>query len=293
LHFNAEPKNALLFTAILYFEPAFLFYTCDMYKDGLVLCFVLGSLGSALRLGSRWSLVDAIVGLVCVWALWYVRFYLVFATVAPLAVGLVGLGGKSLTRTIMAAITLAVAAIGLAAFTDILQTASDRATETLDIATSSNVTGANRLGGSGVEFDDGGSAYGALPAKLAYTLFSPFPWQGGSFGFQLGKVDAFLWYFIVYRAIRGARQAIRRADSRLVVMLLSFIVPCTVMYSMSMANVGLIMRQRLVIVAATAIFAAVYTPKKRVTVAVSNQRLRARPLAGRGLLVSPRPVRRG
>ena len=261
VEFKAEPKNALLFTAIIYFEPAFLFYTSDMYKDGLVLCFVLGALGSALRLGNRWSLLHAVIGAICVWALWYVRFYLVFVTLAPLVVGSVGLGSKSISRTVIAGIVVAIAAIGLAAFTDILQMAADRANETFMLGTSANTRAANQQGGSGVDFDDGGSPYGAFPTKLVYTLFSPFPWQGGSLGFQLGKVDVFLWYFIVYRAIRGARQA----DSRLVVMLLTFIVPCTMMYAMSMANVGLIMRQRLVIVAATAIFAAIYTPKPVVT----------------------------
>ena len=263
VEFKAEPRNAMLFAAIIYFEPAFLFYTCDMYKDGLVLCFVLGALGSALRLGNRWSLLHAVIGVICLWALWYVRFYLVFATLAPLVVGLVGFGTKSTIRTVITAIILVFVAVALASFTDILQTASERANETFDIATSVNVTTANRQGGSGVEFDDGGSAYGALPMKLAYTLFSPFPWQGGSLGFQLGKVDAVLWYFIVYRAVAGAWQALKRGESRLVVMLLSFIVPCTFMYAMTMANVGLIMRQRLVIVAATAIFAAIYKPTKK------------------------------
>ena len=211
---------------------------------------------------SRWSLLHALIGVICLWALWYVRFYLVFATVAPLVVGLVGLGTKSTMRTVLTAIVLGFVAVALASFTDILQTASERANETFEIATSVNQTAANRQGGSGVEFDDGGSATGALPMKLAYTLFAPFPWQGGSLGFQLGKVDAVLWYFIFYRAVAGAWQAVKQAESRLVVMLLSFIVPCTVMYAMTMANVGLIMRQRLVIVAATAIFAAIYKPTK-------------------------------
>lgn len=267
MEFRAEPKNALLFTAIIYFEPAFLFYTSDTYKDGLVLCLVLGALGSALRLGKRWSLLHAAIGMICLGGLWYVRFYLVFTTVAPLVVGSAGLGSKSTSRTIMAGTFVAMLAIGTAAFTDVLQLTTERFSATFEHGTSAAVIAANQAGGSGVEFDDGGAPYGALPAKLAYTLFAPFPWQGGTLGFQIGKIDAFLWYFTVYRAIRGARQAVRRGDGRVVVMLLTFIVPCTVMYAMSVANVGLIMRQRLVIVAATAIFAAIYTPKKAAGVA--------------------------
>ena len=69
-----------------------------------------------------------------------------------------------------------------------------------------------------------------------------------------------------------------------VVMLLTFIVPCTVMYAMSVANVGLIMRQRLVIVAATAIFAAIYTPKKAAGVARIEVPRRARAVSRRKAL---------
>lgn len=261
VQFGAERESALLFTAILYFQPAFLFYTSDMYKDGLVVCLTIGALGSALRLAYRFSVLHAVIGVLCLAALWFVRFYLIFVTVAPLVVGVVGLNAKGFARSIVAALLLAVAALVLAGYTDILQLASERATQTFERGTSEAVISANSVGGSGVVFDDGGNPLGALHAKLAYTLFSPFPWAGGSLGFQLGKLDVFLWYFTVYRAIRGAR----RADRRLVLMLATFIVPCTLMYAMSMSNVGLIVRQRLVVVAATTILAAICAPRKKAT----------------------------
>jgi hypothetical protein len=225
-----------------------------MYKDGLVLCFTMGALGSALRLSWRLSLVHAVIGAACIWALWYVRFYLIFVTVAPLVVGIVGIGTKNVTRPVIAALLLLATLIALVSSTDILQLASERANQTFLHGTSSQVLSANASGGSGVTFDDGGSPYGALPAKLAYTLFSPFLWASGSLGFHIGKIDALLWYFILYRAIRAARTA----DRRLVLMLMTFLLPCTLMYAMSMSNVGLIVRQRLVIVAAAAILASLY-----------------------------------
>ncbi|MBX3192218.1 MAG: hypothetical protein KF819_34835 [Labilithrix sp.] len=257
--FGAERGTSLLFASILYFQPAFLFYTCDTYKDGLVLCFAIGALGSALRLSQRLSIVHALVGLMCVAALWYVRFYLVFVAVGPLVVGLAGVGSKNLLRPVAAAVVIATISVALASFTDILQMAADRASQTFEVGTATYIREANAAGGSGVMFDDGGVPYAALPQKLAYTVFAPFLWEGGSLGFQLGKVDVLLWYFIIYRAFLAARQT----DRRLLLMLLTFIVPSTLMYAMSMANVGLIVRQRLVIVAATAILAATYKPKPK------------------------------
>jgi hypothetical protein len=266
--FGAERRNAFLISAIIYLQPAILFYTCDTYKDGLVLCFTIGALGSALRLGYKLSVVHAVVGVLCLAALWYVRFYLIFVAVAPLLVGVVGVGTKRLTRPLMAALVLGTIALALASFTDLLQATADRASQTFAVGTAANVREANATGGSGVVFDDGGVPYAALPAKLAYTLFSPFLWEGGSLGFQLGKLDVLLWYFILYRAIRAAA----KADRRFILMLLTFIVPCTVMYAMSMANVGLIVRQRLVVVAAVAILAATYNPKAKLAAAAVRVR---------------------
>lgn len=272
VQFGAEKRNALLLVTLFYFEPAFLYYTSDLYKDGLVLCFTIGALGSALRLGHRLSLWHALVGVVCVWALWYVRFYLIFVTVAPFLVGIVGLRSKNASRPLIAALVLLVAGVALATFTDILQMAGERANATFAVATSDRVMDSNAAGGSGVDFDDGGDPLGMLHLKLAYTLFSPFPWAAGSLGFQLGKLEVFLWYFVVYRAYKAAR----KVDRRLLLMLATFVVPCTMMYAMTMSNVGLIVRQRLVIVAATVVLASVYTPVAKVRLARSPAGLRGR-----------------
>lgn len=258
VQFGAQPKRAALFASILYMQPAVLFYTSDMYKDGLVLLFVMGALGSSLRLSQRFSLLDAVVGVLSLWALWYVRFYLIFVCIAPLIVGLIGLRAKGFARSLLVSIFLLMIVLGLSSFTNVMQLASERASETFATGTSLTSLQANAEGGSGVLFDDGGSPYGALGIKLLYTVFSPFPWANGSIGFHLGKLDAFIWYFVIYCAFR----ACFRVDRSLAIMLSTFLIPCTVMYAMSMANVGLIVRQRLVIVAATMILAATYTPKR-------------------------------
>jgi hypothetical protein len=261
VQFGADKRQALLVASIIYFQPAVLFYTSDMYKDGLVLCLGLGALGSALRLAYKFSFIHAAIGLVSIALLWYVRFYLIFITVAPLVAGVMGLGGKRPLRTLGAGVALVLGVILVATYTDIFNLATERAESTFGTATSEGVINANYAGGfgSGVQFDDGGSPTGALPAKLAYTLFSPFLWAGGSIGFHIGKLDVLLWYYILYRAIR----AMKKTDGRLLVMFATFAVPCTVVYAMTMANVGLIVRQRLIIVVATAILAGTYRPRKR------------------------------
>ncbi len=251
---GAPRDDAQLLTLLLYFSPLVLFYTSDTYKDGLVASLTFGGVASAVRLSRRFSIAQVLVGGACIWALWHVRFYLVFVAVAPLGVGLVGLTSSSLLRPMLVALALLIGVLALAAYSDVLQSATERASETFANGTAQNVLDANARTGSGVTFDDGGQPFGAFGPKLAYTLFSPFPWSGGSLGFQIGKVDAFIWYYILYRSVRSIRRATAQQRG-FILMLLTFLIPCIVMYATSVSNVGLIVRQRLVIVLTTSVIA--------------------------------------
>jgi len=102
---------------------------------------------------------------------------------------------------------------------------------------------------------------GSFLPKLAYTLFSPFPWQSGSIGLQLAKIEAFAWYFFLYRAVRAARMRWRDESSNLLI-IVSFIVPMTVAYAFSFANIGLIVRERMGIVLATIAIASLSWPER-------------------------------
>jgi len=283
VEFGAEVRNVTLVASMFYLAPSFLFYSSDTFKDALVVCIAMGALGSALRLSRKISLVHIVIGLLCLWGLWYVRFYLIFVTIAPLVVGIAGIGSKSVARSVMASLVLAIGLVCLGAFTDILQVASDKASQTFNVATSERVLDVNAAGGSGVDFDDNGHPYAALPAKLAYTLFSPFIWASGSIGFHLGKLDVLVWYFLLYRAARF----VRTGNLQIVLLMATFAVPCTLMYAMTMANVGLVVRQRLIIVAATAVLAALYKPPP-VPIRAPARRPRTRAPARRAEAVTAR-----
>jgi hypothetical protein len=109
--------------------------------------------------------------------------------------------------------------------------------------------------GSGVVFDDGGNPWGALIPKLLYTLLAPFPWTEGSTALQLAKIETIIWYFMLYWAVRGALQ-LWRYDRKILLILLLFIVPGTIAYATSMANIGLIFRQRIPIAMITSLLSA-------------------------------------
>ncbi len=255
LEYGADEAFAARVLVLLLFGPAFLMYTSEMYKDGLVAFFVVGAVGSAFRLSRKFSVLHVVIGIMSLIPLWYVRFYLVFVTIGPLLVGISGLNTKSPTRPLMAALLLIAGGIFLASYTHAFDQASERFTSTLELGTSRAVLEANSRHGSGVAFDDGGNPYSALPLKLAYTIFAPFFWQSGSVGFQIGKIDAFIWYYLIFRAVKAGRHLFRTDKVRLL-MFLVFIVPTTVMYALGIANIGLTVRQRLPIVLFTGTLAA-------------------------------------
>jgi len=260
LQFGADPRISRLTISLFYLGPTYLHYTSDMFKDGLVVCFTVGALASAIRLAVRVSILHIAIGMLCLWGLWYVRFYLIFITTAPLLVGLLGMRSKSIVRPLFG--SLAIAMVGLIAFalTDTGQQLSSSAWDTYEGGTAEGTLAWNAKGGSGVTFDDGGSRYGQLWLKIIYTLFSPFPWASGSLGFHVGKIDVFIIIFFLIRAW----SATRFKDLRVVyLMVLTFALPCTVAYATSMANVGLIARQRLVVIAAMAFLASFYRPVPR------------------------------
>jgi hypothetical protein len=254
---GAETRSAFWMATLFVWEPAYVLYTSDMYKDGIVVALTLGALGSAIRLGRRLSVVHLAIGIGCVTSLAYVRNYLIYVTVAPLLVGLVGFRSNSLGRTVSVLTLEIVAALIFANMSNTLRDAAATAQDTFEFATTDSLM-SNTEGGSGVVFA-GDTPFASFGTKLVYTLFSPFPWQTGSIAFHVGKVDAAVLIYFLYRSVR----AVTRAPFVTVLTVLAFIVPCTIMYTTTMANIGLIVRQRLVIVAGLAVMAALYTPKRK------------------------------
>ncbi len=234
-------------TAAFLFMPAFVMYTSDIYKDGLVLLFMLGALGSAIRLVRRFSMLHVLIGIASLWALWYVRTYLVFAAVAPLVVGLSGLNSKSLARPVIVFIAIMAGTFAVATYSNVLQGAVGTATETFDLGTNWRVLKYAEYGGSGIQFDDGGSIYGAIHWKILYTVFAPFPWQSGSFGLHIGKIDSLIGTYFFYRSVVAIRRH-WKTDKGLILALLVFIIPMSVVYAFGIYNVGLILRQRMPVV---------------------------------------------
>lgn len=248
IELGAPQPIALRMVAIIMLMPTIAMYSSDMYKDPMVWLLTFGMLSSSLRLLRKLSTQSVVTALLCTLGLWHVRFYLVFITTLPLAIGLLGLDPKRPTRSLMIMLGGIVVLLPLLAYTQAFGDLTDRAAETFENATDARArVGTANIAGSGVVFDDGGNPYAALPQKLVYTLFAPFPWQAGTIAMHVGKLDALLTLYLAYRSIRGAKWLLTRDPSTLFG-LLSFAAPATLAYAVTMNNVGTVIRQRIPIV---------------------------------------------
>ncbi len=259
---GATRRVATWMTIATFTSPAVVFYTSDMYKDGLVLMFTLGAVGSALRLSRRFSLLHAGIGALCLGALWFVRYYLVFFSLGPIIVVYMGFGAKGWIRPVLSSLVV------LAGFGALLATALGQEVATNVDGTLTNQAAGNAYGGSAVQLDHG---LGAVPIRLLYTLFAPFPWTGGTTGLHLGKLDTLFFTALLFRAALAIRKLYRRERST-ILGLGAFIVPTTLAYAMTFANMGLMVRQRLPIVVAVALLATLSFPRRVLVQRVAPQK---------------------
>jgi hypothetical protein len=260
--FGANRRGAYIAMLSVLFSPAFVFHTSDCYKDGFVAFFTVMSFTGSMRIARKFSPVQLLLLVVWLVGLWFVRFYMVFMCSIPVVVGLLGMKSRSTIRKVLSG--LGAVLLVIAGFVGGVMRSStmSRMIETYELSHDSNVVAYNAMGGSGVTFDDGGNPFGAIGPKLAYTIASPFPWQSGSIGLHLGKIDVFIFYYLIYRAyLAGKRMMV--TDREALIQYIAFLVPATVAYATTMANIGLILRQRMPIVFVTAILAALSWPERR------------------------------
>ncbi|WP_436762435.1 hypothetical protein [Streptosporangium sp. V21-05] len=252
---GADERAAFRLLVVVAFLPALLLHTSDTFKDGINAFLVVVCLWLVVSNVRRFDVRKLVAVVPLLWALWHVRPYMVLMCALPLVFGLSPVRRKLSVGSLVASTLVLIPILVLIAQAD--GGASFSALqEQLDQGQSELVRLSGAEGGSGVLFEDGGDAWGALVPKLLYTLLAPFPWTEGSMALQLGKVDTLLWYYLLYSALRGGRLLWTRNRALLFVLVL-FVVPGTIAYATTMSNIGLIFRQRMPIMLVVSVLAAV------------------------------------
>lgn len=250
-------KTAALMVAVF---PAFVLWSSQLMKDGLIIFLLVLSITMVLQLQERFSYVAVALLIFSLFGILSLRFY-IFYMVAVAVIGSFAVGSSSNNQSIFKRV-VAVLIIGLGlTYLGGVQTASENFERFGNLeriqATRDNLA-TSAESGFGVDLDVSTTegAISALPIGFAYLMFAPFPWQVGNLRQVIALPEVLLWWAMMPLLVFGLWYTIKnRLRSAIPVLLFTLLL--TIGYSLFQGNVGTAYRQRTQIQVFLYIFIAV------------------------------------
>jgi hypothetical protein len=243
-----ENRNVARIAALcVAFFPAFIIWSSQLLKDGLIVFLLVLIMTMVLQLQSKFSYLSIVVLALSLSGVMSLRFY-IFYMVAIAVTGSFLIGVTNSVESIARrTVVLVVVALALTYF-GVSRTASVDLERfgNLDMLQNSRLDLA-RSAESGYGEDTNVStsegALSALPIGFLYLMFAPFPWQVNSFRAAITLPEVLIWWatipVIIYGLWFTVRHRLRKAFPVLIFSLL-----LTLAYSIFLGNVGTAYRQR-------------------------------------------------
>jgi hypothetical protein len=236
-------------------SPVFVFWSGSLYKEGGTLLILAVAVYHTLRLQSRWHARSVAMLLICIGALWGLRYYL---AILLLAASALSLGwrrvssapsrgpGMSWTRPSLMLIAFVAVMLSLAVNErmDNVLVENDRGLLVeLDVrrAGSAREAASGYLPDSRISTPQEALTY--FPVGLAYFLAVPLPWQLGSFRQNLIIPENAFWLALYPLVVAGAIRALRRNGPGTMLIVATTLGMCAV-YALLSANIGTTYRMR-------------------------------------------------
>lgn len=241
------------------FFPAFIIWSSQLLKDGLIVFLLVLAITMVVQLQSKVSagaiimLIGALIGIMSL------RFY-TFYVVAVSVVGGFIVGLETSIKVIFQRVAvMSIIALSLIYFGFVKIATGDFETfGSLDRINYSRSVMANSDSGYNNDADVSttGGALTAIPTGFAYLMFAPFPWEMKNLRQSLTLPDVLLWWSLIPFAVYGLWFTLRH-KLRPVIPILIFTFILTLAYSMFQGNLGAAYRQRTQIQVFLFIFIAV------------------------------------
>jgi hypothetical protein len=228
------------------FFPAFVIWSSQLMKDGLVIFLLVVVIVTVLRLQEKFSAGALAVLVLAMFGILSLRFYIFYmvgiAVVGSFIIGLSNSPGAIFRRTAV----LLLMGVGLT-YLGVIRTA------TVDLEQFGSLESVQR---SRLDLSRAGSGFGedldvsttegaisALPVGFAYLMFAPFPWQAANLRQAITLPEVLLWWAMLPLMIIGIIYTIRHRLREAFPALL-FSLMLTLAYSLFQGNVGTAYRQR-------------------------------------------------
>lgn len=250
------------------FYPAFIVWTGQLLKDGIVIFLLVLAITTILQLQKKFTYLNITLLGFSLFGIFAIRFYIFYMVVAAVVGGFV-VGFTSSTRAVINRVTiLFFIGLGLTFFGVMNKAGSD-------IDEFANL---KRIQESRLDLSAQGSGFGkdidvsttegaltVLPIGFVYLLLAPFPWQADNLRQAITIPEVMIWWAALPILILGFWYTIKhRLRAALSMLIFTFML--TVAYSLFQGNVGTAYRQRTQIQVFMFIFIAVgwtYIQEKR------------------------------
>lgn len=227
--------------------PAFIIWSGQLLKDGLIIFLLVLSMTLVLRLQEKFKLLDVFLLSLSLLGIITLRFY-IFYMVALAIIGAFVVGISNSLQAVARRISiLIIIGIGLTYFGVIRNSGSELQEyanlERIQKSRQDLADSAESGYGGDLDVSTAQGVISALPVGLVYLLFAPFPWQITNFRQAVTLPEVFLWWLSIPFLLSGLWYTIKnRLRSSIPILL--FALMLTLAYSIFLGNVGTAYRQR-------------------------------------------------
>lgn len=242
-------RDVAKYTAIaLAIVPAFILWSGQLLKDGLIAFLLVLAIYLVMRLQERFNWLEVVLLMGTMAGVMALRFYIFYMIAAAVAGSFVVGSGTTNNSMFRRTAALIVIAFGLTYF-GVMRTASMNLSEYGQLERIQMTRDAlSRDAGSGfgedIDVSTTGGAVMAMPVGLTYLIFSPFPWEFKSIHQFITLPDLLIWWatipFIVMGLVYTFRYRLKEA-----LPILLFVLMLSLAYSLFQGNTGMIYRQRI------------------------------------------------
>jgi hypothetical protein len=228
------------------FFPAFIIWSSQLLKDGLIVFLLVAAITMVLQLQKKFSWAGVALLFIALIGTMSLRFYSFYVLAVAIGGGFAIGIQTSLKAVLQRTAVLSVVALAFIYFGFVKVASVDLETyASLDRIqfSRSAMTQSDSGYGSDVDVSTTGGAISALPMGFAYLMFAPFPWEMKNLRQTLTLPDVLLWWSMIPLCIYGLWYTIRhRLRPAIPILIFSFIL--TLAYSMFQGNLGAAYRQR-------------------------------------------------
>ena len=256
--FNNRRASILAALAIALF-PAFIIWTSQMIKDGLMVFFLVLTMTLVLRLQEKFDLMAFALLIFSLFAIITLRFYIFYMVIIAISSSfIIGMGAtsQSIAKRLVVVCLLAFAL----AYIGILRTASVQIEEYGNLEriqlSREDLSRSGSGFGVGADVSTTDGAISVLPVGFVYLMLAPFPWQVRTLRAALTVPDILLWWSSIPFLIIGLAFTFKHRLKKAVPIMV-FTILLTLSYSLFQGNVGTAYRQRIQIQVFLFIFIAV------------------------------------